>query len=91
MKTIYAHPQAIEAIRKITPGNDLGAFAAAAGVPVVASPYMEPFRWEPPANDRFVTYEPRDHGWLRALGFGSMEPVFYVVDQGAAFKYLIGE
>lgn len=29
--------------------------------------------WKPP-KDRFIEYEEKDYGWLRALGYGSMEP-----------------
>lgn len=41
-------------------------------------------RWFPPANDRFVTYEEKDHCWLRALGFGAWRDV----DEGPLFLEL---
>jgi hypothetical protein len=38
------------------------------------SPWIAPVRrWVPPPNDRFVTYEPKDYGWLEALGYGHYE------------------
>lgn len=83
---IVAHPENIELLRRHIPQSHESPLLG--GIRIVANSLLPirrvERRWFPPANDRFVTYEPHDYGWLQKLGFGEYRdvdcgPLFYEI------------
>jgi hypothetical protein len=77
--TIVTHPDNIPLLRK---RFEQARFISMAGVEMslYGSKHIAPTSWTPPKGDRFVEYGPEDEHWMRPLGLGSMEPVFYVIN-----------
>lgn len=90
--TILTHPDNVEhvmtCLREIGKlRNEPDPMRSLAGEPIriQTSKFMEREKrtWVPPADDRFVTYEQKDHPWLQRLGFGHWAvsyPAYWIAD-----------